>query len=154
MKETIAIYCLVIFSVVQSKERLLPITLVNNSPEINLYNPFAFIYSQSFYIGDNPIDEKVGPFACNIRKYLKPVPEAWSTVQTYRALRITAWSSLLGGIALMGTGIYLSINDNRKDAPHPLFFFGFGLLFTSSIPNEISKFFISSAVEKYNKAIK
>jgi hypothetical protein len=97
------------------------------------------------------MEYKVGPFACTLGKYLKPVPEAWSLVKTYRVLRITTLSLVVGGLALMSSGIYLSI---KQDAQNPLLVPGIGLTLSSALPNEISKFLISKAVEKYNQVIK
>ncbi|MBN1129399.1 MAG: hypothetical protein JXA71_10450, partial [Chitinispirillaceae bacterium] len=154
MKSIFVFFYLVFFSAVYARELPSPITLVNNSSEFELYNPFALIYSQSFYLGNDPITQKVGPFACNIRNHLQPVPEAWSMVKTYRSLRIMALSLLLSGLGITGTGLYLSFNDNETGEPHPLFFIGLGFSVSASIPGEISKFLISIAVEKYNRAIK
>jgi hypothetical protein len=148
-----AVLFLSLFSHLHASEKLMPITLINNSSDFMLYDPFAFIYSQSFYLDDQET-KKVGPLACNLRNYLKPVPEAWSTIQTYRTLRITALSSFLSGLAIMGTGFYLSFKDNAESRLHPLAVVGFGLSVSAAIPNAISKFLVSSAVEKYNKAIK
>jgi hypothetical protein len=111
-----------------------------------------------FYSFDKRLEGKrISYLANNLAQDLKPVPKAYSLINTYKFFRIATPLLMVGGATTLIGGLSYSLSHKTKNLDgtykSPDFtgaFIGIGILLGSWIPNVISQVILEKAVEKYN----
>ncbi|MDG5814310.1 hypothetical protein QA601_04420 [Chitinispirillales bacterium ANBcel5] len=117
------------------------------------------IINRHYYCIGDTRNKRVNYFATNLAEELKPVPEAYSTLQTYKTNRILELSLGVTGLAVGITGLAIELNapkDENGDIPLPNFtvpIIGLGIALTSWIPRIIYRGKVEESVSIYNSAI-
>jgi hypothetical protein len=113
---------------------------------------------KNYYSFDKSLEGKrITYLASNLAQDLKPVPKAYSLINTYKVFRIATPLLMIGGATTLIGGLSYSFSHKTKNSDgtykSPDFtstFIGIGILLGSWIPNVVSQVILEKAVEKYN----
>jgi hypothetical protein len=121
------------------------------------YGP-TVINKHFFYFEGIKETKRVTYFAGNLAPYLKPVPEAYKTIQTYQFCRIATPLLIVAGLGtIIGSVVSMTNHQTKNDFGEynpPDFtgvFIGGGIALASWIPYLASKGMVERAVNIYNK---
>jgi hypothetical protein len=121
------------------------------------YGPMSF-KKQFMYIEGHEKDTRLDYLASNLAPYLKPVPEAYKTINVYRVCRIANPLLVVAGLATtIGSAAYAADHTEKNEQGQSTMpdltgvFIGVGISLTSWIPFLMSRGKVEKAVELYNQ---